>query len=727
MARKSNTKWSVTAVGIDQVSPAMRAAADSFVSMAQQAAGAEERVASAYRRTATAAKEQEQEVTAARSSMERFRDTARSMASGASGVFRDVALAATGAGSVLLGLAARALTTGDELDKLAERAGVTAGYIAAMRYQTEQAGGRAEDFDDALLELQQRAVNMPKDFQRWGVAVKDSSGNLLSAGEIMDNVANKLARTESQTVRVAMADELMSDAGRRLVPLLQQGAAGLAAKRLEAERLGVVLDGVERQAIRSFNSQIKELAAKAGAAATTIGSVLAPAMGELAKKTGEALAKFQEWLRINRSWLQSGVVDALTWIADNVMPGIAVGATLAARAFLGVVLTVDTLKLAFSSLWSLWTSLINKFFGALESIPGFAYHPIAKVAARLKELSGEASETLDESATESKKNILETTRKLDEVEARIGAFAASGAGAIRAVAAEIARMNAELAAGVDAPSGGGRGKPPPTTGTPGSGNSGQAELDALREKLRQEMAAIDMMVANEARVDAIRDRNAKEEERRQQKLQSEYQRTASVVASNVESVMGTMMDQSQGFEDRLKSAGKQILQLIAKQIAARLQQHLINQMTTKAEIGAAAAKTAAEGGSSQAGIPIIGPILAIAASTALFAAMMAFASKFQRGGLVPGAGRGDTVPAMLEPGEFVVPRELVVAMAEGRPPNTSRAISDMRSSAAGEGGGGYGGGAVVLPMMLPTMQTDFDAMLSGGLAPALERAGFRRS
>lgn len=35
--------------------------------------------------------------------------------------------------------------------------------------------------------------------------------------------------------------------------------------------------------------------------------------------------------------------------------------------------------------------------------------------------------------------------------------------------------------------------------------------------------------------------------------------------------------------------------------------------------------------------------------------------KRQEGGIVPGAGTGDTVPAMLEPGEFIVPREVVRA------------------------------------------------------------------
>jgi len=59
-----------------------------------------------------------------------------------------------------------------------------------------------------------------------------------------------------------------------------------------------------------------------------------------------------------------------------------------------------------------------------------------------------------------------------------------------------------------------------------------------------------------------------------------------------------------------------------------------------------------------AAVPIIGPILGAAAAVAAFAFLMAF----QRGGLVPGMGSGDRIPARLEPGEFVVRKQAVSAV-----------------------------------------------------------------
>jgi hypothetical protein len=51
-------------------------------------------------------------------------------------------------------------------------------------------------------------------------------------------------------------------------------------------------------------------------------------------------------------------------------------------------------------------------------------------------------------------------------------------------------------------------------------------------------------------------------------------------------------------------------------------------------------------------IPVVGPVLGAAAAAAVFAGAMAFEGGTDN---VPGMGRGDTVPAMLAPGEGVVP------------------------------------------------------------------------
>lgn len=77
---------------------------------------------------------------------------------------------------------------------------------------------------------------------------------------------------------------------------------------------------------------------------------------------------------------------------------------------------------------------------------------------------------------------------------------------------------------------------------------------------------------------------------------------------------------------------------------------------TKAAASAGAA--AAGAGSSMAGIPIVGPILAVAAIAAVVGAIMAGMSKFAEGGLVPGNSKhGDKVLARVNSGEGILTEE----------------------------------------------------------------------
>jgi hypothetical protein len=56
----------------------------------------------------------------------------------------------------------------------------------------------------------------------------------------------------------------------------------------------------------------------------------------------------------------------------------------------------------------------------------------------------------------------------------------------------------------------------------------------------------------------------------------------------------------------------------------------------------------------------LAPVLAPAMATTFFAGVMAF----ENGGVVPGTGRGDVVPAMLTPGEGVVPGSVMAGLSD---------------------------------------------------------------
>lgn len=126
-----------------------------------------------------------------------------------------------------------------------------------------------------------------------------------------------------------------------------------------------------------------------------------------------------------------------------------------------------------------------------------------------------------------------------------------------------------------------------------------------------------------------------------------------------------------------------IQEVILKPLAAKAAAWIKERAITLAGIGGDAAKAGSGAASSQASIPYVGPILAVAAMAAIMAAVMANASK------VPSARGGMDIPKGLNPltqlheEEMVLPKE---------PSALMRRLSAME--AAGELGGGNGGHTV---------------------------------
>ena len=176
------------------------------------------------------------------------------------------------------------------------------------------------------------------------------------------------------------------------------------------------------------------------------------------------------------------------------------------------------------------------------------------------------------------------------------------------------------------------------------------------------------------------ERLAKEKEAEAQ-LQAEQKATMEALAANLKSVGSLGVDMLTGWiegtgdwraqlYDALKSFSKN---LMATAIAKIIDQALINQ---------------AEAQGSQAGIPIVGPILALAAGATMFATTMALKSKLKpaevqyaqggyiSAGMVRGGAYGrDSVPALLEPGERVLSKSETEAYDNRRAQPTNIVIN----------------------------------------------------
>lgn len=136
------------------------------------------------------------------------------------------------------------------------------------------------------------------------------------------------------------------------------------------------------------------------------------------------------------------------------------------------------------------------------------------------------------------------------------------------------------------------------------------------------------------------DRQKELEAQQVQALRSTWAQIGTGYASMFASVL-------EGHQSLTASLGRLADEAAGRMIAASLQVMAGNKSEQLSD-----AKTAAAGAyKAMSSIPVIGPELGAVAAAAVFAGAMAF----NKGGIVPGVGNADTVPAMLTPGEGVVP------------------------------------------------------------------------
>jgi hypothetical protein len=79
-------------------------------------------------------------------------------------------------------------------------------------------------------------------FKALGIAVKNADGSLRSAGEILPDLADRLAAIRDPGKQAAVVYELFGRQGQLLIPLLQQGGEGLREFGRQAEKMGLILD-----------------------------------------------------------------------------------------------------------------------------------------------------------------------------------------------------------------------------------------------------------------------------------------------------------------------------------------------------------------------------------------------------------------------------------------------------------------------------------------------------
>ncbi len=231
----------------------------------------------------------------------------------------------TAAVTALLGTAKAFSDTGDMLDKMSQRTGVSVEALSELGFAADLSGTDLETLESGLRNMQrtlagaaQGSASAAEALGRLGLSAAQLAG--LSPDEQFKVLAERISQVRDPALRAALAMELFGKAGTKLLPLMADGAAGIEAMQEEARRLGLTVSTETARDAAALNDALGTLWKVLKQGVFTIGGALAPTLKDLAERITRIVVSITTWIKANRDM----VVWALKIAAAVAVAGIAI-------------------------------------------------------------------------------------------------------------------------------------------------------------------------------------------------------------------------------------------------------------------------------------------------------------------------------------------------------------------------------------------------------------------
>lgn len=234
------------------------------------------------------------------------------------------------AGAALVGVASSSASTANEIDKMSQRIGFSIESYQEWEYIASKCGtsmetlqGGITDFAEKMDDAASGTGEAAEIFDRLGISVLDSEGNLRSQHEVFEETIVALQEMENATERQALATKLMSTTGEELLPLLNGQVGGIDELKKSAHDLGIVMSDEAVAAGVELSNTFDDVKKSAGAVGSKIGVALFP----IIQKVLDMVLKFMPQVQNifdSLSPVLIGLMDSLMpllfSLAENVFP-----------------------------------------------------------------------------------------------------------------------------------------------------------------------------------------------------------------------------------------------------------------------------------------------------------------------------------------------------------------------------------------------------------------------
>lgn len=251
-------------------------------------------------------------------------DTAKSV----NGVLANLGVAVSVAG--LTAMVKSAIDTGDALDEMSQRVGVSVETLSVWKPAAEQSGVSGESFEKGLrklsttmLEAATGSEDAARGFSAVGVEFKNQDGTLRATDQVLLDLAERFKAMPDGAEKTALAVQLFGKSGAELIPFLNQGRDGINELAAEMQALGVQMSSETAAQAGNFNDALDKLKLATTSIGNQIIASLLPALNDMAGGMVES-AK------------QGGTLRAILDGVVLVLKTLALGAATVGKAFVAL-------------------------------------------------------------------------------------------------------------------------------------------------------------------------------------------------------------------------------------------------------------------------------------------------------------------------------------------------------------------------------------------------------
>jgi len=230
-------------------------------------------------------------------------------------------MAALGAGVVgpIFASAAAFANVGSALNDMSARTGVAAESLSVLQFAAEQTGTDMGGVETALKKMQKAifaagsgSKEASKALAMVGLSASDLAG--LSADQQMGKIADGLLAIKDPGSRAAVAMQIFGKAGTDILPMLEGGAASMAAFAAEAKRLGLVMDSETAAKADALGDAMDAMSAAMKMAFIQVGGAVAPILTNLASVLSVVAANVGKFISENQQFVTSALKAGATLV-----------------------------------------------------------------------------------------------------------------------------------------------------------------------------------------------------------------------------------------------------------------------------------------------------------------------------------------------------------------------------------------------------------------------------